>query len=372
VREEDLRKLEDPYPETGDDETAFAKALGADCEKMHGLANAIARDLDPIDFGIGWWASGSLDLHRRILIGDYLVSVSRAVETNMVEARLHLLEAEDAWSRQSGSIRTSLRTTGSAVTKPDCPADELLFYLGPFNAAGVIRALASAMDCLAGVIIGTTGIPLNIVRADWRHISQFSFKSSSGALGAQQLVIKSANDAIQDAGPLGWLDWLLSMRNMLVHRGRRLVTYNIRPLGGGKLTIAVQSESDALVAEYLLPNDPQSTDADVWRLLGPDQSLLTEPAVLTLGGCLRSVKFVVESVAEAATFLWESRRASPTIIDQPEMQWPIIAPPNSTIFSGYSPGASPVAPGSIESGAEFVNRLIAAGVTGANRKTVWP
>jgi len=372
MREEDLKRLEDPYPAENEFETAFARALGADCGKMHKLANTIADDLDPVTFGIGWWESGSLDLHRRILIGDYLVTVGRAVQTNLVEARLHLLEAEDAWSKLSGNVRTSLRTTGTAVNKPASPADELLFYMGPLHAAGAIRALASAMDCLAGVIIGVAGLPTNIVKADWSHISKSSLKSTTAALSAQYSMISSAIDAVDAAGPPGWLDWLLGMRNMLVHRGRRLVTYNIRPLGGGVLTVAVQSPVEALIAEYLLPNDPQSTDADVWRLLGPDQCLLTERAGLTIAGCVRSVKLVVESVAEAASVLWQQRKLSPTFINQPEKQWPLVASMAAASFNGYSPGASPVAAGAIETGPESVDRLIAAGVTAKDRGTVWP
>jgi hypothetical protein len=30
-----------------------------------------------------------------------------------------------------------------------------------------------------------------------------------------------------DAGPPGWIEWLLGMRNTDVHRGRRVVTHNI-------------------------------------------------------------------------------------------------------------------------------------------------
>src|ERR1700722_14519241 len=102
------------------------------------------------------------------------MSVSRAVQTNMTEARLHLLEAEDAWSRLSGTVRTTFRTSGIPIDKPISPADELWFYLGPLHATGAIRALASAMDCLSGVIIGTVGLPINIVRADWSDLEKLA------------------------------------------------------------------------------------------------------------------------------------------------------------------------------------------------------
>lgn len=372
VREQDLKKLREPYPETAEFDMAFAQAIGAGCDKMHQLAKLVASDLDPTDFGIGWWASGSLDLHRRILIGDYLISVSRAVQTNMTEARLHLLEADDAWIRLSGNIRTALRTSGMPIDKPISPADELWFYLGPLHATGAIRALASAMDCLAGVIVGTVGLPVNIVRADWSDLEKIAARTNSGLLSEQMSVTTTALDAVGSAGPSGWLDWLLDMRNMLVHRGRRLVTYNIRDLGAGNLIVAVPSPIDAVVADYLLPSDPQSTDADVWRLLGPDQSLLTEPAGLTIAECVRSVKAVIESVAGAATELWAARKLAPTLIEQPERQWPTVVAASSTSFRGYSPGASPVIAGTFSTGPESVDRLVAAGVTGNNKRIVWP
>ena len=49
---------------------------------------------------LGWWAPYP-GTSRRILISDHLYNCVRSVETNLVEARLHLIEAMDFWERES-------------------------------------------------------------------------------------------------------------------------------------------------------------------------------------------------------------------------------------------------------------------------------
>jgi hypothetical protein len=61
-----------------------------------------------------------------------------------------------------------------------------------------------------------------------------------------------------DAGPTGWIDWLLAMRNMLVHRGRRIVSWNI-----------VRGEHDNIEGFVInLPRSPELTEVDAWVQAG--------------------------------------------------------------------------------------------------------
>src|SRR6266851_4576567 len=87
--------------------------------------------------------------------------------------------------------------------------------------AGIIRALASALDCLAGVIIGVAALPLNILRADFdkarAKLAKINGAANAGASMQAQLA-KQLEDAISAAGPQGWLGWTIDFRNMLAYR----------------------------------------------------------------------------------------------------------------------------------------------------------
>ena len=104
MRSEDLRSLEQPYPQTGgvrrSSADAFADALGVDVPDLRSLRRELRGDLDDTVgiFGIGWWFPHP-GTQRRILISDYLIMASESVETNLIEAKLHYLEALSAWDK---------------------------------------------------------------------------------------------------------------------------------------------------------------------------------------------------------------------------------------------------------------------------------
>jgi len=56
-------------------------------------------DLDGHVFSVGWWAPAP-GTSRRILISDHLYNCVHSVEPNLIEARLHLLEAMDCWDQR--------------------------------------------------------------------------------------------------------------------------------------------------------------------------------------------------------------------------------------------------------------------------------
>ena len=91
--------------------------------------------------------------------------------------------------------------------------------------AGLIRGIASALDCLAGVIIGVAALPQSILKADFKQaravLARVDGTASAGAK-AQADFAAQLEAAIAHAGPLGWIEWTLDLRNMLVHRGHRI------------------------------------------------------------------------------------------------------------------------------------------------------
>jgi hypothetical protein len=57
-----------------------------------------------------------------------------------------------------------------------------------------------------------------------------------------------------DVGPEGWLDWLLGMRNMLIHRGRRIIAVSMTRGRGGVVEDTI----------LILPKSPELTEVDAW------------------------------------------------------------------------------------------------------------
>lgn len=85
---------EELSPEGGG--SRVADRLGVDLKSVDQLAAAIYADLDEEKCGIGWWVDfGSAK--RRIIVSDYLHQSVAALNRNLIEARLHQLEAESAW-----------------------------------------------------------------------------------------------------------------------------------------------------------------------------------------------------------------------------------------------------------------------------------
>jgi hypothetical protein len=94
MRSEDLERLRVPFHKGEDLNQGFARAVEVQVPALHKLYREIFNDLDDIVFGVRWWAS-QLDTGRRILVSDHLVSCVSSVQTNLIEASLHLLEAVD-------------------------------------------------------------------------------------------------------------------------------------------------------------------------------------------------------------------------------------------------------------------------------------
>lgn len=104
---------------------------------------------------------------------------------------------------------------------------------------GVVQSLASALDCAAGAFVGIAGLQTQIQRADLSSLVKVSLATGEDAFtdGAHRALRKTQSDkmratqvnallgiaqSLRAAGPDGWLDWALGIRNMVVHRERRL------------------------------------------------------------------------------------------------------------------------------------------------------
>ena len=93
MRRDDLERLRASALNPGDLDVEFSKVLGVDAPGVVCLYNEIFNDLDENIYGVGWWAPHP-GTTRRILISHYLLECTKSIGTNLIEAALHLLEAE--------------------------------------------------------------------------------------------------------------------------------------------------------------------------------------------------------------------------------------------------------------------------------------
>lgn len=230
MRPTDLARLNAPYPEDDTDppEAAAMAALGMELPHWTMLETHIFGGFtEQPPYGIGWWAPDP-GTSRRILIADQLYCCTVSVAGNMTEAALHWLEFLDAVDRDSARFADAVQIENGrpiiSAPRPHSALDQLAPELVRVHYAGIVRALASALDCLAGVVIGVAALPMSILRADFdkarNNLNRIAGAANDGEkMQAQFGAMLEA--AIAAAGPPGWLKWTLDLRNMLVHRGRR-------------------------------------------------------------------------------------------------------------------------------------------------------
>jgi hypothetical protein len=382
MRTADIARLSQPYadgPDTG--ATGPSKAIGVQTPKWEALERRIFEDLKTDQpYGIGWWAPHP-GTSRRILISDQLYACTTSVSTNLVEAGVHWLELLDAIDREDNFQADVVQMINGQFQMRARPRTTPLESLGPeivrLHQVGVVRALSGALDCAAGTIIGVMALPLNILKADFLGVQRFFGRRSEAPRSAgeqlQERFSVQLAETVARVGPVGWLDWLLNFRNMLVHRGRRIEIGQFVPREPVLRDARGRPIRRARVITHL-PLEPDRSDIEVH--LEPERHpVLTEDVRQTLEGSMQSVSALVEAVGEQLAAAWEWRREHPLELPQPRAQWPRTgndARPNQRPpFAGYAPGSYEYAPGMLSGHPNTMRRLLAAALMDHQREQ-WP
>jgi hypothetical protein len=357
MRASDVARLSEAF--SADEESPDARAmsaLGLDLEAWKGLETAIFDDfVERPPYGIAWWTPGP-GTRGRILIGDQLYACTVSVSSNMIEAALHWLEYLDCVERDSDRFADAVQQRGGLVTlsppPPRNPMDELSRNMVAMHIAGIARALSAALDCLAGTIIGVLALSTPILKADLDRVRKLLGKIGRGSTDGQRVQAQFADRfeaLIALSGPLGWLDWMLSFRNMLVHRGRRLEMGQFLPRAPLLYGADAQPVQRCRRATHL-PRDPGRSDVEVWReapcRFGDHWHglVLSEEAAATLTGLSGSAKNLINLAAGYLAEVWNWRRANPSALPQPSAQWPKGPATQAVSFAGYAPGSLPLSP----------------------------
>lgn len=357
----DVRRLKTPYPEAiavaVPDQTRLATPLGLDLEKPVALGNEIVADLSDVSFGIGWWkAYRDLDRKNRILLSDYLVAAARAIPVNLIEAQVERLEFDHAVEEYRRWFERGVRPGKPFVMKPpQGPYEELTTRRADTHMAGMLRAWGSTLDCLAGCIIGVSGIPTNLVRADSTRTHD-SLRKESGNNPLLAKLQADLNQAEAMAGPPGWRDWLLDMRNTMVHRGRRTMIWR-----------AIVNPSGIAGFSLQLPVFPGMTDVEAAVTAGGYiAATFTTPAEEFFDEMGGTVGSYVNYVSDTLSQLWCRRRHDPSLLKQDPKQWKnpttLISP--VPVFRGFQKQPQTIEDvTSIDVGEEANRRLMASGLT---------
>jgi hypothetical protein len=345
MRYGDLVRLNEPYGDGFEPTDADARAaLGLKLPRWTTLDEEIHGDIVEQDpYGVGWWAPEP-GTSRRILISDQLYCCLTSVVSNMIEAALHSLEYLEAADRDDERLADAVKMGPGGPTiclpRPRTPYDQLCPHVLRLHQAGLIRSLASALDCLAGVMIGVVPLPQNILKADFKKARTALGKidrTANAGTAMQAQFATQLEAAIAGAGPPGWLDWTLDFRNMLVHRGRRIEHGQFLPIEPVLYGPDGRPAPRARRAAQL-PRDPGRSDVEVF-IDTPWEHVLPEEARKTLFGLTGSTISLLETVAQDLLALWQWRRAHPGHLRQPASQWKRGPSKESTGFNGYAPGS---------------------------------
>lgn len=377
MRREDEEALQQPYPETTPIPERFADRLGVVLPSVRELQREVFADFDDKAHGIGWWAPHP-GTSRRILISDHLLMCVGSIETNLLEAQLHLLELRDFDEQEDRIIAHAVTHDHQGRPSIKMPAREsasqdLPIYMAALHVAGFFRAVGSALDCLGAAIVGVLALPISILRADVDKavgaLDKINAPSTDGEK-AQAAFRADFATLVASAGPPGWLRWATDYRNMLVHRGRRL---QLSLLGRRGAVLHGADGRPIMLARSIrqLAQDPGLSDVEALFSTAATAPVLTEDATTTLDGIMTSARALGDATSAALVHVWKKRRAEPALLDQPKAQWRDGRSSSSCGFAGYKPGSIPFNADALFSDDTFGRRLRTGALDTVGKKK-WP
>ncbi|MDY7540864.1 hypothetical protein QN345_03535 [Cryobacterium sp. 10I1] len=285
---------------------------------------------------------------------DYIVGLIQAVGANLQAVGVGLQNYRETRYQQDGDISMRMRNEGTPFPNvSNSKYDERELRLDVYERSLYI-SMGSVLDCLAGAVIGISGLNVNIHRADFglfQPIDEINASPTSPKLRilfkslllnndvgrAEQLkTVQAFGSALVQSGPTGWTDWTLGMRNMSVHREHRNELISI---GRERTKHTVHRLPVANPGLSNLQGIRQTSE----RLSGYH---LTEDIQTTLDGIVGSLNAASAATMGAMETLWERRKRDPALISQPLGQWKLAHPVMT--FRGYAPGSVKIDPGRLQ------------------------
>jgi hypothetical protein len=129
--------------------------------RLRGLIERLEEDFEADNAGYGQ-LRGLSDEEWRAVVSDQIGQSARAIRDNLIEARLHQRELEGI-------------VGGDGVRYPERAKQKDTILRGAqmdMAITGCMRALGSALDCLAATAIGILRMPFSIQRASFSQIGK--------------------------------------------------------------------------------------------------------------------------------------------------------------------------------------------------------
>ena len=371
-----LRPLSEPYIEGPQPPTspAFLARLGVDTPYWRAFAEQIlGSELAPPAIGIASWTAHSLPVQTRVLISDYFIQCLQSTHANLVEASLHLLEWESAWRAFERQIDRQSKLRGKlSFPRSESPADDLPAALIDLHAAGFLRAIGSTLDCAAVAAAVVSAMPTDLITLSFRRLLGFAKEraASRHKPPLEALLNVKLQTLVSDCGPSGWADWVSDLRNVYVHRGRRIDMNEV-----ATDHFLLDRHGNHIPSYRLcprLPAAPERSDVEALRDFHAEAPVLPEGAAETMNGILRSTVQFTDGCGKILHDLWELRKRDFALVEQPPTQWNVRRPLPTHSFRGYTENPKPVDPGAFTVNPVVTRRMQAAGLFDGAREVIWP
>lgn len=307
--------------------------------KIRELSEALNADFTDANSGFEQFTDIT-DEAERAVASDQVAQSARALGENLLEAQLHYEALKEIFGGEglpypSGADPKEYARQGAEID---------------MHLTGIVRALGSALDCLAAVAIGVLRIPRSLQRAGLPTLTadlrdQILGKGKSRSEN-QEKSWQQFYDLIEGATasqPAGWFDWLMGMRNLNVHRARLTRVMLGRPKDEHPVLVVFASEPIDLAKDARfdlhLRKRPHLPDAQDFISASKFEDLfLNETADTTLFGVLHITAVFLE---EAADFLLAAWRQIPGKLEDfptPVGRWG-LEPDDARPFDGVAPGS---------------------------------
>jgi len=273
------------------------------------------------------------DETQRAIASDQIAQSAYAIGENLLEAYLHQEQLAEIVGTDGVTMPT--KDTVKATVLRGAEMDMAI--------TGCVRAIGSALDCLAATATGVLRVPLSITKASFGGLTRFTKENTARAASPKQrkawedwarLVESHASKP-----PDGWFEWEQAMRNLNIHRGRQVHTLVQRLKSPEESQMIVfdrdPGELTRTTARFdlHLRNRPGLPDMQDFITSEKRQDLwISEPATVTLPGVLAVVNSLTEEASEVLLSYWHYAEKWGALFPPPVGKW--LIEPESVPFLG--------------------------------------
>lgn len=304
-------------------EEGFEKCLGINNASLRLMKLSIANDLDRNEKGIKWWNKDKLDKATNIILADYLFSLPLSIEENLLNAHLYKVEVELKTKKRNLLLKDSIELTVDGYNQSHPGTFE--FYLNQSqlsrNATGFFIAVGSLLDCLAALIIGVCGLEKNLITASFPTLIRNSEQKTVKCLLENNKHFVQLNILLERKN-LEWAQWIIDLRNMYIHRSKRLNYEMLHPKPLESLMLNKHGKPILnTTATRHLPKAPHLTEVEAMGIYKGKPIHLNEDQTVTIEGILQDVTIFTNEVCSLLIKIWKCRKGNPDLHYQPSAQW---------------------------------------------------